>query len=325
MKLLSQTAILLILLAASTWVARAQFTQSVSIVFTPAFPRLGETVTAKAILTTSDPAQASFQWLLNGKSVAGAAGKGKDILTFTLGANSRTTVNVVVITAEGTQLEAAKAATPGQAVITWWADTYVPAWFQGKALASTGSIVTLYAIPAPGFGESPSNLLYSWAINVEPRPEVSGVGKNRFTLKTSLAENIIHQVSVRISNADRTISQEAIVFLPTRAPELLIYQLLPTGGVGFAKALSHSIFNGNSGETYDFIAEPFFFRPDQLRNLKYVWRVNDKTVEGDFTDPGVLTLKTEPGGASQNTIRVDAAGAASNLQESSTFFTANFQ
>ena len=315
--------ILGILFFASSLATKAQFAEDLSIAFEPAFPRQGQTVTAKAILTASSPAQASFQWFLNNKNVADASGKGKNSFTFTLGTASRTTVEVVVTTAAGTRLEAAKAITPGQAVITWWTDTSVPVWFQGKAIASTGSTATLYAVPAPGFGENPSNLLYSWTVNLEPRPEVSGVGRNRFALKVSLVENVIHQVNVKISNVTQTITQEATILLPTKAPELIVYQLLPTGGVDLSEALS--LFGGNSGETYDVVAEPFFFRPDQLKNLKYVWRVNDKAIEGSFTKPNVLTLKTAPGGASQNAIQVNATGAAPNLQEASSFFTANFR
>lgn len=308
---------------AASLAVEAQFAQEMSITFDPAFPRAGQTVTVKAVLTASDPAQTSFQWFLNGKSVAGAAGKGKDGFTFTLGAGGRTTIDVVAVTAEGTRLEATKAVTPAQAVITWWTYTSVPVWFQGKALASPGSTVTLYAVPGAGFGENPSNLLYSWTINLETHPEVSGVGRNRFTLKVSLVENVIHQVNVHISNIDQTIVQEATVLLPARAPELLVYQLLPTGGVDFSKMLS--IFNGNSGETYDFIAQPFFFRPDQLKNFKFSWQVNDKTIAGNFAKPGILTLKTTPGGASQNTVRVDATGPAPNLQGASATFYANFR
>lgn len=315
--------ILGILLFASMLAANAQFAQGISIVFEPAFPRVGQTVTAKAVLGASDPTQTSFQWFLNGKSVAGASGKGKDSFTFTLGAGARTTVDVIAVTAEGTRLETARAATAGQAVIMWWTDTSVPVWYQGKALASPGSTATLYAIPGAGFGENPSNLLYSWTVNLEPHPEVSGIGRNLFDLKVSLVENVTHQVDVRISNADQTIAQEATVLLPTRAPELLVYPLLPTGGVDFSKMLS--LFNGNSGETYDFVAQPFFFRPDQLKNIKFIWQVNDKTIEGNFTKPNILTLKTAPGGTSQNTVRVDATGAAPNLQEASAIFYANFR
>lgn len=323
MKLFASLAILGTLLFASILAANAQFAEELSITFDPSSPRAGNAVTVQAKLTASDPAKASFQWFLNGKNIADASGKGKSSFVFTLGVGGRTTVEVNVITADGTQLTATKAVTAGQAVIIWWTDTSVPTWYQGKAMASPGSTATLYAIPGVGFGENPSNLLYSWTINLEPHPEVSGIGRNRFDLKVSLVENVTHQVNVRISNVDQTIAQEATVLLPTRAPELMVYSLLPTGGVDFSKMLS--IFSGNSGETYDFIAQPFFFRPDQLKNIKFSWQVNDKTIEGDFTKPNILTLKTTPGGTSQNTVRVDALGSAPNLQGASANFYANFR
>ncbi len=323
MKFFVSTIILGTLLFASMLAANAQFAEELSITFDPSSPHAGDTVTAQAKLTASDPAKASFQWFLNGKNIADASGKGKSSFSFTLGVGGRTTVDVNVITADGTQLTATKAVTAGQAVIMWWTDTSVPVWYQGKALASPGSTATLYAVPGVGFGENASNLLYAWTVNLEPHPEVSGVGRNRFDLKVSLVENVTHQVDVHISNVGQTIAQEATILLPTRAPELMVYPLFPTGGVDFSKMLS--IFNGNSGETYDFIAQPFFFRPDQLKNIKFSWQVNDKTIEGDFTKPNVLTLKTTPGGTSQNTVRVDALGPTPDLQGASATFYANFR
>lgn len=103
----------------------------------------------------------------------------------------------------------------------------------------------------------------------------------------------------------------------------MVYPLSPTGGVDFSQIIS--LFNGESGETYDFIAEPFFFRPDQLKALKFSWQINDKALEGNFTKPNILTLKTTPGGTSQNTIRISAVGFGANTQEASTIFTANFR
>lgn len=323
MKFFLQTAVLFIILAASTLAVRAQFAQSVVIVFDPPFPVPGQSVTAQALLSGVEPSTATFRWMLNEKVVAAASGKGKETLTFQLGAAPRTTIDVVVTTPGGVELSSTKALTPRGATIVWWTDTSVPVWFLGKAIPSTASNVTVLAVPGPGFGEKPETLLYSWNVNVEPQPGVSGIGRNRFTLKTSQVEDVIHQVTVRISNANQTIAQEAAALIPTRAAELLVYALPATGGTDASGTLS--VFGGNAGETYDFIAVPFFFRPDQLKNLKYVWRVNDKAIEGDFTDPDILTLKTAPGGTSQNTIGVDATGLAPNLQRASAFFTANFQ
>ncbi|MDO8560895.1 MAG: hypothetical protein Q7R91_01630 [bacterium] len=323
MKFFLSLLVLGVLLFASGAAVKAQFAENLSIAIDVASPQPGQTINAKALLSTNNPAQATFQWLLNGKGVPSASGMGKDTFTFTMPTGSRTAVDVVVVTSDGTRLEATKAITLAKAVIVWWADTSVPIWYQGKAISSTGSTATLYAIPGTGFNENPSTLFYFWTINLEAHPEVSGVGRNSFDLKVSLAENVTHQINVRISNATQTITQEAMVLLQTKTPELMVYQLTPTGGVDFSQMLS--IFNGNSGETYDFIAEPFFFRPDQIKVLKFSWQLNDKTLEGDFTKPNILTLETTSGGTSQNTVQVDASGLGTNTQESSTFFTANFR
>lgn len=303
----------------------AQRQETIAIAFSPQFPRPGETVTARAILVGADPALATFQWYINEKLVKAASGKGKEEFSFALGPETRTVVDVTVTTPLGTRLSATKAITKEKALLVWWADTSVPVWYQGKAVPSPGSTVTILALPGAGFGENPANLLYSWSVNLEPRPGISGVGKNKFTLKVSLTEDVLQQISVRIANTSGTIAKDATLLLPSRRPEAVVYQLLATGGIDFSKSLSAFAFEGESGQPFDFIAAPFFFRTEAFSKIRYTWQVNDAALAGAVTRPSVLTLKTRPGEVSQNTIRVRAFTQAPEAQEAGAVFTASFR
>lgn len=316
-------AVTLSLLFSLTTMSRAQFGQSAAIIFDPSFPTAGQTVTAKTLLTGLEPSTATFRWFLNEKLDQTASGRGKETFTFKLGAGARTTIDVVVIAPDGSELSATKAITPRGAVLVWWTDTSVPAWFRGKAAPSPASQVTVLAISGAGFGERPEALFYSWNMNAEPQPAISGIGKDRFTLKTSLAEDVIHQIGVRISNAGQTITQEATALIPTRRTELLVYSIFPTGGVDFSKAIS--VFSGEAGEIFDFIAVPFFFRLDQIKSGGFVWQINSRPIEGQFTRPNLLTIKTNPGQVSQNFITASFRGTGTNIQEAISSFTANFR
>ena len=323
MKSLTSLFILLLLAVAVLPGASAELAQGLSVVFDPPFPKAGETVTAKAVLTGTDSSLSSFEWYKNGRQELTASGKGKNSFSFKLGTESRTTVDVIVVTPEGSRLSATQATTRERPALVWWADTLAPVWYKGKVSPSPGATVNILAIPGTGFGEKAENLIYSWSVNLEQRPEISGTGRDRFTLKVSLVSDIIQQVTVRISNSAQTIAQEATLLLPTRRPEVLVYKLLPTGGVDFSKMVT--LFAGESGGTFDFAAVPFFFRSDQLSLLKYDWRVNNQAVGGTTQKPHIISLKTKSGDASQNNVSVKTSGGGADTQEADFTFTASFR
>ncbi len=314
--------LLLILAVIFPW-ASAQFAQNLAVVFDPPFPKVGGEVTAKAVLTGADSSLSSFEWYKNGRRELTASGKGKNTFTFRLGPEARTVIDSVAITPDGSRLLATQAITRERPILLWWADTSSPAWYKGKASPSSGSTVTIFAVPGSGFGERSSDLVYSWSVNVEPRPEISGTGRDHFTLKVSRVSDVIQQVNIRISNSAKTIAQEATLLLPTIRPEILVYKLLPTGGIDFSKLVT--LFAGESGGTFDFAAVPFFFRSDHLSTLKYNWRINDRALDSTAKDPHVLSLKTRSGDVSQNAITVRAAGSGADAQEAESAFTASFR
>lgn len=210
-------------------------------------------------------------------------------------------------------------------IIVWWTNTSAPPWYEGKALPSTGSTVTVYAIPGTGYGASAKNLTYTWNINAEPQPKISGIGKQTFTIAVSQAENVVHQVSVRVSSPEGTVKKESTLLLQTEQPRLFVYSLLPTGGIASQNAVTN--FSGASGETYDFTAVPFFFRPDQLALLKYVWHVNGT----DFLNvdkPRIFSITTDPNETYGASIAVETKGGQKTSllpQEASSFFSVSIR
>lgn len=314
--------LLLILSALLPLTGQSQTLQNLSLAISPQSPKTEEEVKMQAVLIGADPELSSFEWFKNGKENKTASGKGKNVFIFQAGNETRTVVDVVVTTPDGNRLSATRAITREQPMIIWWTDTSAPYWYKGKALPSPGSIVTIMAIPGAGFGEPASSLMYSWNINVEPYPEISGIGKNSFTLKTSLVPDVSQQVVVRISNRSQTITQEATLVLPTRDPELFVYKLNPSGLTDFSNVVSS--FGGEAGEAFDFIAEPFYFMPEQIASLKYTWRVNNQIITGE-EQPNILKVKTSPGQISENTISVQAAGPGFNEQKAEYSFNASFR
>jgi len=317
------TILLLVLTALAPYTANTQTLENLALALNPPFPKSGEEVRAEAILTGADPALASFEWYKDGKLDKTSSGKGKNTFNLRLENEARIVIDLVVTTPGGNRLSATRAITKEKPILIWWADTSVPPGYKGKALPSPGSTVTVMAIPGAGFGEPASSLLYSWNINVEPYPGISGVGKNSFTLKTSLVPGVSQQIVVKISNTSKTIIQETTLILPTHNTELLVYKLAPAGLMDFSNAVS--AFEGDAGIISDLIAVPFYFRQDQLAALNFVWSVGGQAIPGG-DKPNILSLKTNTGETSENSISVNASsGSRLEKQEASYLFSANFR
>ncbi|MBI2639708.1 MAG: hypothetical protein HYW90_02330 [Candidatus Sungbacteria bacterium] len=323
-KSISQFFVLILLLAAlSPHAALTQTLQNLTLAINPPFPKAEEEVQAKAILVGADQDLSSFEWYKDGKQDKSASGKGKNVFIFKVGNGPRTIIDAVVMTPDGNRLSATRAITRERPVIIWSANTSVPLWYKGKPLPSPGSTVTIMALPGAGFGESASELFYSWNINLEPHPEVSGIGKNKFTLKTSLVPDVSQQIIVRISNANQTIAQEATLILPTRSTELLVYRLTPAGLTDFSKTISE--FGGTAGGIFDFIATPFYFRQDLAFPPVFVWSVSGQaSPSGD--KPNILSIKTNSGESSESAVSISAsAGKGIEKQEAEYLFRARFR
>lgn len=300
-----------------------QTLQNLALAINPPFPKSGEEVRVEAILVGADQNLSSFEWFRDGKQDKPASGKGKNIFTFKMEDKARTVIDSVVTTPDGNRLSATRAITREHPIITWWTNTSVPLWYKGKPLPSPGSTVTIMATPGAGFGEPAPGLFYSWNINLEPHPEISGIGKNKFTLKTSFVPGTSQQIIVRISNGSQTITQEAKLILPTRSPELLVYQLTPAGLTDFSRVISE--FGGAAGGIFDFIAAPFYFRQDQPTQPALTWSVSGQAIPGG-DKPNILSIKTNTGESSQNTVSVRAsAGKGNEKQEAKYLFNVNFR
>lgn len=323
MKFFLRVIFLVMFLTAIGVSTNAQLPLDVSLIITPTSPAPGEIMTARAVLINGDPQQAIFQWFVNGTAATTVSGKGRDSYSFSFGKDARLTIDVAVTAHDGKRASATRAITREAPVIVWWADTFIPYWYKGKAIPSPESTVTVFAVPGAGFGEPSSALRYSWTVGGESRPEVSGVGKNSFTLTVSRAVNIAHQITVKISNSNQTISQESTAIIPTRQAETLVYRLSPAGWIDTSQPLS--AFEGNAGDVHDFIAYPFFFKLTAIPNLIYQWQINEQTIEGAFDRPNVLTLRTRQGEKSANNIRISIKEPEQNLRNAETAFTANFR
>jgi hypothetical protein len=268
----------------------------------------GRQVQAVVVSLTSNLGESTVTWYHNGNRVL--SGKGAVLYTFTLGADgSADLLRAAVTTNTGVYKEVSKTVRPGQIHFTWFANTYTPEWYRGKALPAPGTDITIVAIPDFRLGKTrldPANLTYEWFLNDSDRsgdPRVSGTGKNSFVLKLSTVQSAPYKITVRVKDTGGRIQSEESVRVESTMPLVGIYPIDPLYGLTtWLSGLNYSLL---AGETITLQAEPYYVPRKDIQNLMYSWGINDKSIFGGATrNDKLFRLSSEAGSRGIQRIRV---------------------
>lgn len=302
--LLFTVATLLFLNSAS--VARAQ--QSIpgadtafSISLSPAQPAPGDKVTLTLSSPLYDVDQADITWRADGKTVL--QGVGEKTVTVTAGALGEQTVVTVEIATDSVDTSVRTFVTSSALDILWESDSYVPPFYDGRALPSARSHARLQAIPylpkSGGGFYSASELTYTWKENGATIVNLSGKGKSSATLPSpDLFGDYV--VSVLATSPDRSVSGTSQVRIASVEPALVLYRDHPLFGMEYFDALSATTFINENEMTFAVV--PYFVNTRSLTaaRLTYAWQINGKVVPSDETRPDELTINAgSTGGIAQ--------------------------
>jgi len=263
----------------------------VSLSATPSSPPPRSQVRIHASTPTFDKNAAIFDWAVDGKARPDFSGIGKDTITLPTGdVGSSIRVSVAILRQdEGEGGEASLTVYSSDLSLTWFAETYVPKWYRGKALPAQNSIVNIVAVPQISLGTSPiptENLLYTWSLDDE-EDVVSGVGNQVFRIRVSDLPGVAHDVRVIVQDSQKRIKKEGRIFLTPSNPRVAVYQSSPLGGI--EPRASPSFIYAPLKEL-DLLVEPFFFPVETKRALSYAWNVGGNDTSGSAQAPFLLTL-----------------------------------
>ncbi len=275
-------------------VAHAQLVpDALSLVSSPASPSPGQEVTVRAATPTFDKNTAFFSWSVGGKQRTDFSGQGKDLITYIAGeVGSVTAVRVSISRAGGEGNSASLNIIVSDLALPWFAETYTPKWYKGKALPVANSVISVVAIPQiiiGGRALRPEELIYRWDLDDE-EGILSGIGEETFHIKMSDLPKTSHRVRVMVEDIGKRIQKDAEVFFVAFEPRVLIYPSSPLGGGEFRSATGQ--FAVTSRGLLDFIAEPFFFSALSKKNLIFRWSVAGQELAGAPQNPHIITLNT---------------------------------
>lgn len=244
--------------------------------------------------------KATVTWSLNGKQAL--SGIGKTSFSFTTGdIGTTTTIDIAIIVEQGTRVDKKITIQPSQVDILWEAsESYVPAFYKGKALPIQESKIRVVALPVEKDGSiQPLNKVYNWKKNFVVDQASSGYGKYFFILKNSYTETT-NNVSVGTSSQSGSGSVGSLT-LNYIKPLVLLYENNPALGLRLNKLLNTG-FTMTGGEM-TVSAEPFYFSEYKSsvaeKNMEYKWTINGTTVYPPAR-PNEITIKgsSQPGTAS---------------------------
>jgi hypothetical protein len=253
--------------------------------FSPENPGPNATVSAKANSYSFDINRASITWVVNGQTKL--QGTGEKSFSFSTGdIGSITKLSVLITTEKGASFKKDFSFRTADVDILWEALTYTPPWYKGKALPSSESLIKITAVPHFPGAISPAKLIYNWSVAFENKPDISGLAKRSFLLRSANVFNE-NKISVIVSNYDKSITAEKNISIKISQPKIIFYEENLLEGARFNQTLQRDFqLNDN---TINIRAEPFFFSRRNLERLLYEWTMNNqKIVPEEF--PNILSL-----------------------------------
>ncbi len=211
----------------------------------------------------------------------------------------KNTVEVTLRRGDGTELRASTVIEPTVVDLVLEADTYVPSFYQGRALPGRTSMLHATAVVHDSTGLLDTAYTYRWTLGQEVLFGGAVKGKNTISFAMPIYSKAL-TVEV-IGPEGRVVARKSIT--PTSVqPELYFYEWSPLKGL-YQKAISDSF--PLIGEESTIYGEPFFVN-DSPNNENAVidWNIGDVAVPADAGEPRALTLYRDAFGIGDVDLRI---------------------
>lgn len=243
--------------------------QDIVITLEPELPAPGEEVIASVESYAYDLTRSEIVWYLDG--VAQGIGQ---TLPFTTPAQGESSELTVVV---GTQT-ISRTITPAQVDLLLEADTYIPTFYRGRALPSSGSRIHAVALAYTTYAEN--ELVYKWRVNERTLTEKSGIGKRSITLD---APDFLGSYLLVVEVQDRSgvVLARNGVRIESIRPEIMTYGISPLIGT-----VTYTTSHTDPGGTRTVV--PFFFSIANPSELTYIETKTNTSVVVRATHPDEL-------------------------------------
>lgn len=288
----------------------------------PNYPRPNEMTYVSLALYTDDLNSADITWYRNGKSVL--SGKGETRYSFKNGKiGEETKIEIRIRLLNGASFSKTFTLNPASIDLVWEANSYVPPFYQGKALHARQGSLKIVAMPEfvkNGKRIPPQNLIYEWGNGVDAYQSQSGYGKNTIIINGSLLGKI-EKVEVLVRDPVNNLVADAFIDIAPSDPQILFYENNPYYGHNFDQALNN--FELKTAEV-QILAAPYYFSKERAGNLTYDWQLNGFSVPG-LSNSRTAIFKKPEGSGGQSNISLNIENLNRILQQADSNLTMQFE
>lgn len=202
----------------------ASAVQDVTLTLSPTNPAPYQEVSVTLSSYTFDPNTAMITWK-NGNTTL-LSGIGAKKLSIVMGASGQSVpLSYKAVLADGSTYTGALALSPQSVDMVYESkESYVPPFYEGRALPGEGAVVRVAALPSisEGVTRVPSNSLsYSWYVNGEYLDQASGIGRSVATIALDYLTNAT-EVRVLVRSPLGNTAEKTIL-IPPHAVMPLVY------------------------------------------------------------------------------------------------------
>lgn len=266
-----------------------------SLVVKPEFPKPYETVTVSINDYSIDTLGSTITWSVDGEELSDSRNE-RSITLSTGGLGKKNEVRALITNPKMPSFSATQIIIPVTIDTILEADTYVPAFYKGRALPSGEATVRAIAVVHDGTEIPDTRYTYKWTLNDSVLYGGPVTGKNvaEFTIPrydgARLTVDVFNKDSVRVG-------RQSFLLKPADV-EMHFYENSTLRGlnqreVGSTYALTR--------EEATIFAEPYFMNTNIITPsfADTTWKINGVKAEGDTQIPNAITLKRvgEAGGA----------------------------
>lgn len=277
--------------------AIAQFmpnsTQTISLVPSPQFPPPLSTVEVSLDSYSINTTGSRIIWFVDGVEMTENA-NARSISVATGPIGTKTSVRAVVQLGGASSLSTSLTIVPTEVDIILETDTYVPSFYKGRALPSSGVLVRAIAVLHTRESVDPSTYTYTWSYNgsVLFGGPIRGKQVAEFTMPQYESDRLM----VLVTNGKGEAVGRKVVVLSPADPELHFYEESPLRGMS-RKAIRGDLLL--IGDETTIRGEPYFMdMSPQDRSTTFEWSMDGSTIQNDSAIPNAITLRRTGGGGS---------------------------
>lgn len=258
-----------------------------SLVMSPEFPKPYGTVEVSVDDYSIDTLGSTITWYVDGEELSGS--KNERSVTLDVGGlGEKSEVSVLITNPKMPAFSAAQSIIPVTIDTILEADTYVPAFYKGRALPSREATVRALAVVHDGTEAPDTRYTYKWTLNDSVLYGGPVTGKNvaEFTMPrydgARLTVDVFNKDSVRVG-------RQSFLLKPAEL-EMHFYENSTLRGlsqkeIGSSYALTKDEIN--------VFAEPYFMNTNTITQsfADVTWKINGMETGADAQIPNAITLK----------------------------------